>query len=142
MKNQLDHINKTPLPFEVPDGYFDQLQYKISEKVSQAPTASPIRFQWALVPAFVVTVLVCFTILNTANEPDRSADLLASLTNEEIFFYLENTEISEAEIAALSTEPETLLRGVNIMDQMDIDEDDFSQLMEHYDLDNNISQDI
>ncbi|VXD12231.1 hypothetical protein [Marinoscillum sp. 108] len=141
MKNHLDHIDKTSLPFEVPEGYFDQLPNRISEKVSQAPTATHAAFRWALLPAFVVTALVCLVILNTANKPDRSADLLASLTNEEIFFYLENTEISEYEIAALSAEPEALLRGVDIIDQMDLDEDDFNQLMEHYDS-NDISQDI
>jgi len=99
MKN-IDDFSKQN-PFEAPEGYFDKLPSKISERISQHK--SP-RFEkkWAIIGAYSLVPL-CLLILAGIfwiQEPEKT-EILAQIPNEAIETYLVQEGIKETEIVSL-----------------------------------------
>lgn len=137
-KFDLDNIDKVNPPFEVPDRYFDALESKIQAEIDQKrgynrPTA--ISWKWGLIPAMAVVILmILFPVFK--NQQQETADqLVAELSSDDILTYLEQTDITEYDIATLTSQPEELLpESENIIEDIELSEDDFEGLLDQYDL--------
>lgn len=122
------------IPYSVPENYFDELEAKIHQKVR--PDNSQIfRFEikWALIPA--LTLIIFFLaikplIFNSSN----SSQLLADLSTQEIITYLENTELSDDEIANLG-DIDIILGDIELMNNLMIEPNEVENLMDFYDID-------
>jgi hypothetical protein len=96
---KLDDIPKNH-PFEVPDGYFDQLPGKIMSRIEgkKVRESNPyVRFslQYAL-PAMVLVVAALFYFKPKATVSPEN--MLASISTEELVLYLEQTDITTDEL--------------------------------------------
>lgn len=125
----LDDIKLKSPPYQVPEGYFEDLNAKILERTSTVAPESVVLWYrkpaWQMALASVV-LLVAFTFVWFNGAPAAEQDYLADVSDEEILIYLANNDLTESEIIEnytfmdedFSIESEELLEDIEIEDNM------------------------
>jgi hypothetical protein len=93
---KLEEISKNH-PFTTPDGYFDKLPGIVQARVSKESEATEHKpyFRYALQYALpVVLIIVAATFYFRPSTTERTENLLASVSAEELATYLETTEFN------------------------------------------------
>jgi hypothetical protein len=111
---KLEDIPKKGI-FEVPEGYFDRLpgiiQARVAEKTPYIATRPYTRYalQYALPVALLLAVAVIFLI---PKEEASAESLLASVSTEELAFYLEQSDLSLDELLDNATYDDEIVEAI------------------------------
>ncbi len=110
---KLDDIPKKNI-FEVPDGYFDRLPMKIQarvETVNQTHT-SPV---WSLAIRYALPIVIAGFALVYFLKPKayETEELLASISNEHLVAYLQESDISESDLLEIANFNEMDIDSLN-----------------------------
>lgn len=113
MKDKKHHIDlsKTAIkaPFEVEEGYFNDLPQRVQAKMSQPEYGLSFGAFWKLGLSGTVALLaIIMFFVNTPDVNDNVAGL-ASVTNEELMAYMQEEEISETDFYDLEDAVELAL---------------------------------
>jgi len=99
---KLDDIPKKNI-FEVPEGYFDRLPLKIQARVEEAQVrhAMPV---WNLAVRFALPIVIIGFALVYFLKPasNQTEVLLASISNENLVSYLDESDIEESDILEIA----------------------------------------
>ena len=130
---KLEDLNKK-VPFQVPDGYFDQLTVDIQSKIKEKPlrqwSPSP-RLRWAAVAAAMVVLIGTIWIFNQPAQPVTAADLLADVNEQALLDYLDVTDLSDAELLeGLSEDDLQELWTDDALDQLNLESEALDELIE------------
>ncbi|RED96213.1 hypothetical protein [Marinoscillum furvescens] len=129
------HNAPKKLPFEVPDGYFEQLEKQIHERVAEPESMVKwLSVRWAAVPAFVLLLATTVWITYQKTPQQNAATIIAEVPTNEVIAYLETMELTDEEIASLSRTPEKLLHATPHLEEMELPEEDLDFLLELYDM--------
>ena len=121
----------------VPDGYFDRLPERVQARLAaperQAVFKFPVVFKFAL-PVIVLAIAVVFWMQNNGINKSRDAhQLLTEIPTDDIIDYLEDSDLSLADIIDGIDQEESLFE--NHMIELDtISEEDMSLYLEDYEL--------
>ena len=120
--------------FNTPDRYFYKLPSQIQERV-QAPASSRFelsglfsQYKLAYVLPAVLLLFVGFILFNNDSSNLNSGELLSEVSSEAIIDYLEEYNVSDAEIVnagilAFETEPNTLsLEDELLLDELSLED--------------------
>ncbi len=137
MKIKLNDIEKKN-PYSVPPNYFEGLTPSIQDRIAKNKPASISyrwSWKWALAPALLVVLGIGFLLNNYSTHNDTTSNMLAGVSNEDIFNYLEQSELTETELLSLSNAPSELLeKSPNYLKGIDLDNQSLDELMETFDL--------
>lgn len=136
-KQKLEDMDKVKAPFQVPEGFFAELETRIREKVAPPPSRTWLpRVSLAYAAAVVVLLLSAVLVLRTFTEtPQDAQSLLAEVTDDEILAYLDTHELSEYDIVSLTDTPDDLLPAdPNYLEELNLDDSDLDELMNDYGL--------
>lgn len=138
-KIKLDDISKKT-PFEVPEGYFDQLMVDIQDKVTQQEKrrwVSLPQVRLALAGSFVA-ILVLVMVFFPQNSTAPSAEqLLAEVSDEELMEYLDLNDISEYDLVdGIDADEIDALWESDGLENLELDETDLDDLLIDYEIDN------
>jgi len=140
---KLEDINKDNI-FRVPNRYFDELPGRIQARIPQKEVRSRPVFTWKLATAVLVpAMIVLFFLVYTGSLDDKTRFddpevMIAQVSTEDVISYLELTDISAEEILEqvaygefdLSIDEDIPL----LWEELDIDEEGYDAIMDHYDL--------
>ena len=133
---KLDDIDKKH-PFQVPDHFFDELTSDIQSRVSgneKRPFFGMVA-KWALLPAFALSVVLGFWFYQIEKPTISQTEvLLAQVSEDAILSYLDETDISVAELISLSDNPLDLLENPNYLNGIDLNEENIDDLINTFDL--------
>ncbi|MEP0367609.1 MAG: hypothetical protein ABJN36_07310 [Cyclobacteriaceae bacterium] len=136
MKMKLDDIDKKH-PFQVPDGFFDELTTDIQSRVSSDEKRPFFRTaaKWSLLPALALSLVLGFWFFQVEKPTvSQSEILLAQVSEDAILTYLDETDISVAELISLSDNPMDLLETPNYLNGIDLNEENMDDLINTFDL--------
>jgi len=139
---KLDDLSKKA-PFQVPEGYFDQLtvdiQSKIKEKSQRQWSPSP-RLRWALVSVAMIVLVATLWIFNQQEQPATATDLLAEVNEQALLDYLEVTDLTAAELLdGLSEDDlEQLWADENALEELELETEALDELIEVYETEGNL----
>ncbi len=138
-KIRLDDIEKKT-PFEVPEGYFDNLTVDIQARISEQATSKWVmkpELKWALRGAFVI-LLVLTTVFFPKSEIQSTEQLLAQVDDQELINYLESMELSDEQLALTLDESNLDELLDESYDDLELSEEDLDDLLidYEYELDN------
>ncbi len=141
-KVELEHIKDKSHPFDVPEGYFQDLEKAILDATVDAPEEEvrstsmwPRVPRWTLAAAASVLVVLSALLLLQGEDAYDEKNLLAGITDEEIMIYLADYELSEYDIVGdLSTEQlDELFEDEDaILDGLDVGDDEMDDLLLEY----------
>lgn len=136
----LDDIKQKKHPYHVPEGYFEDLNARIMEQTSAAPSEEVIVWYrqpvWQMALASVSLVLVLGTVLLSGGDLDEQ-DLLADVTDEEILIYLADNDLTESEILENFTfsEEDLFMEEEELLEDIEIDDKILDELYLDYEID-------
>jgi hypothetical protein len=129
---KLDELNKR-MPFQVPEGYFDQLtvdiQLRIQDKKRFEWLPAP-RLRWAIATAAMLTVAVVIWIYQS-DQTLTPEQMLAQVDEASLIDYLDITELSEEELLE-GVSPEVindLWQQEDVFDDLELPIEDLDQLL-------------
>jgi len=135
---KLDDIDKKA-PFEVPEGYFDQLTLEIQSKVTpkQGPNWILLpQVRWALSGSFII-LLVSVILLFPKSDTPTADQLLAEISDEDLIEYIDFTGITEYElIEGLEDETIEALWEEDTLDDLNLENLDLEEIISDYEIDN------
>lgn len=132
------HNAPRKLPFEVPDGYFDELEQRIQSRISEPRTSRWAYLKWVPVPAFMFILFITTWII-VKDSPERDAEaMIADIPSGELIVYLEGLELTDEEIASLSNAPDQILESASGLESLDLPAEDLEQLYDIYNLEETI----
>ncbi len=147
-KINLEHLKKENV-FQVPDQYFETLPELINEKVKKNNSQSGTKvirmtFRYALPVAAMVVVAIYLGIFSQSTDESLEVeDMIANITVEELYDYLENSEISTDEIIASLDNEELDLDfndgSINLIDDLDLTDENMEMIIDEFDLDSLIN---
>jgi len=132
---KLDDIAKTNI-FEVPEGYFDRLPMRIQAQLEERQVRQP-RFAWKLAVRYALPlVIVGFTLVYFLRPKiHQTEELLASVSNENLIAYLDDSEITSNDLLEMAnfneTEVDSLNRDLNDTLLGDFDVTEFNGVLEN-----------
>ena len=101
-----EHLKQDP--FQTPEGYFEQLDGRIRQRISVAEPTHPWYHAALRLTPMAVGVLLIGWFLIPSPAPDTAEEILAEISDEEIALYLEIHDALGAEDVLLPAEEETL----------------------------------
>ncbi len=132
---KLDELNKKS-PFQVPEGYFDQLtvdiQARIQDKKKRAWLPAP-QLKWAMAAAAMLTLVAVIWIYQS-DTTLTAEQMLAQVDEETLLEYLDISEFSEAELLE-GVSPNVindLWQEEDAFDDLQLETDDLDQLLLEY----------
>ncbi len=110
---KLDDISKKNI-FEVTDGYFDRLPLKIQARVETTKQTHTLPV-WNLALRYAMPiVIVGFTLVYFLKpKAHETEELLASISNEHLIAYLQESDISESDLLEIANFNETDADSLN-----------------------------
>lgn len=132
---KLDDIEKNTRPFEVPEGYFDDLPMKIQSRIETKKKTNWVRtptFRLALSAATMFLIVLGVVFFNQSTTPE---DMLADIPEEELLAYINMTELDEADIlAAFQGSIESIEFEDSAFDDLNLEDESLDDLLLEYDL--------
>jgi len=99
---KLEDIPKKNI-FEVPDGYFDRLPMKIQARVETTKEIHSIPvWNFALRYALPVVIAGLALVYYFRPRPNQTEDLLASISNENLIAFLDESDIDESDLLEIA----------------------------------------
>ena len=132
---KLEDIPKKNI-FEVPDGYFDRLPMKIQARVETTDKTRPIPI-WNLALRYALpVVIVGFALFYYFKpKPDQTENLLASISNENLIAYLDESDIEESDLLEIAnfneSDADSLSQYLNDNLLGDLDVNEFKGVLEN-----------
>lgn len=121
-------------PFQVPESYFSDLEQNILEQTvwQKKPERQGLnwtpKWSWSLVSAGLMVLLVWFF---WPEEPTSNTQLLlAEISSEEIYQYLYETGISDAELLELASGDENLILELGTLPELELEEQEMNLLLD------------
>src|SRR5258706_2946393 len=104
---KLDDIPKKNI-FEVPDGYFDRLPLKIQARVETTKQTHTLPV-WNLALRYAMPIVIVGFALAYFLKPTtpETEEILASISNEHLVAYLQESDISESDLLEIANFNET-----------------------------------
>lgn len=135
----LDDIKRKSHPYQVPKGYFEDLNTSILERTSSDPDQAVSWYRqpvWQMALAsFSLVVVLAFVVLKGVET--ETPDVLADVTDEEILIYLSHNDLTESEIMEnfTFTEEDILLNSDDLLEDIEIDDSMLDDLYMEYEVD-------
>jgi hypothetical protein len=131
---KLDDIPKKNI-FEVPDGYFDRLPMKIQARVEITKETHSIPvWNLALQYALPIVIVGFALVYYFKPKPDQPEDLLASISNENLIAFLDESDISESDLLEIAnfneSDADSLSQHLNDTLLGDFDASEFKSVLE------------
>ncbi|SRR5690606_29273625 len=134
-------IKLTDIPrkdvFNVPEGYFEGLQDRISERIAR-PQGKQVFLERPLVrrlslavAAAVALLIVAIPFLNNRNEL-TAEQLISQLSPEDCLYYLEHSDIETADILALIETEDLFDEQEQLLPPAEMSDDELDLLFERY----------
>lgn len=147
---KLDDIDKRNI-FEIPERYFDTLPMRVQERLPRRRLEKR-QIAWkmavaALVPATLVLMLFVYPgFLRNATVTENPEKMLAEIAIVDVVAYLESADISTEDILE-NTDPELLEISIESVSplfphDMGIDGKDMNSIMEYYNYDAEVYENI
>jgi len=135
----LDDIKQKSHPYQVPEGYFEELNRSILERTSAVPQESEVLWYrlpvWQLAVASVSLIVVLSVLLFSG--VSSAHDVLSDVSDEEILIYLANNDLTTTEILEnfTFTEEDLFLQEEELLDDIEIDDSMLDDLYLDYEVD-------
>jgi hypothetical protein len=114
MAKRRDHTKLSDIPkkdiFKTPEGYFDSLEERISQKISASKEGKVVKFNlstpWkytSLAAAAIITLLVLFlpSVIAIYSQKTSAEELIAQIASDDLLEYLKTTDLEVDDILSL-----------------------------------------
>jgi len=139
----LDELEKSK-EFQIPEGYFDQLQKDVFSEIDKESAARPaaktlhFRAFYRVAASIALLAASIFTFWYSSNQRVEAqsdySEILSEVSDDEIIAYLEYSDVSYSEIASFMSDESRFEIKEDSAEYFEFEEQEADALLEYYSL--------